>query len=79
VAVSFANFQGRRRAMGVTSAPNRSRSVASAIAASATVVSASTPLPSNVARMLSQRKNPSQPAASAARARAQSVGTSYSP
>ena len=43
-AISRATFQGRRRASGITSGPNRTRVVAIAIAVSATVVSA-TPRP----------------------------------
>jgi len=76
VAVSFASFQGRRRASGVTSAPNRTRSVASAIAVSATVVSARSCPPCGVQARWSQMKKPSQPAASDSRASWASVSTS---
>jgi hypothetical protein len=79
VAASFASFQGRRRASGVTSAPKRTRSVASAMAVSATVVSASSWPPSGVQARWSQMKKPAQPAASASRASSASVLTPYSP
>jgi hypothetical protein len=48
------------------------------MAVRATVVSASTPLPSKVAMMLSQMKNPSHPTASASIASVVSIATSYS-
>ena len=72
--VSRATFCGRRRASGVTSAPIRTRSVATAIADRAIHGSTTGGPPGRA--MWSQTKKPSQPARSAAAASSASARAS---